>query len=73
MPIELELSVFLLLELAASAYQLNEALGFLACTKIFDFLNPYHLNYSGIFVFVASSAKVINDFFFFSFGNLIFY
>ena len=34
MPTELELSVFLLLELAASAYQLNEALGFLACTKI---------------------------------------
>ena len=64
MPIELELSVFLLLELAASVYQLNEALGFLACTKIFDFLNPYHLNYSGIFVFVASSAKVINDYFF---------
>ena len=56
MPIELELSVFLLLELAASAYQLNEAFGFLACTKIFDFLNPYHLNCSGIFVFVASSA-----------------
>ena len=39
MPIELELSVFLLLELAASVYQLNEALGFLACTKICDFLN----------------------------------
>ena len=71
MPIELELSVFLLLELAASAYQLNEALGFLACTKICDFLNPYHLNYSGIFVFVASSAKVINDCFF-HFGISIF-
>ena len=72
MPIELELSVFLLLELAASVYQLNEALGFLACTKICDFLNLLTILTIQAYLCLLHQVLKLSTIVFFHFGISIF-